>query len=220
MDEYHETLGEVASYILSSDDTIRQSREFQAGGKLYKGFQISRSNNIISIVSPQESGYLSVELSSTLAARTQGTVDEDGLEQIHKQHQNNVNQNINETEALDLHLRQELPDLDDENTRAAMEEIEQIIDDVNVRLDWVSYSDTNLLNGFIIYTRLFPDSLSIESYDDSVNQIRHYAPQIEDEFINAFGSFLEEIEGDSEEVPTGGGDSEEVRRGTGGRGFA
>jgi uncharacterized protein YoaH (UPF0181 family) len=220
MDKYHETLGKIASYILSSDDTIRQSRVFQADGKLYKGFEIARDNNIISIMSTNESGYISVELTSTLATKTREIIDEDSLKRIHEQQQSNVNQNLDEREALDLHLRQKLPNFDNEETQAAMEEIEQIIDDSEVRLDWIPYSDTNLLNGFIIYTRIFPESLSIESYDRAVNRIRHYAPHVEDEFNNAFGSFLKEIEGADSEVPTGGGESEEVRRGTGDRGFA
>ncbi|MYL17484.1 hypothetical protein GLW36_12625 [Halorubrum terrestre] len=220
MDEYHETLGRVASCILSSDDTIRQSRVFQVDGRLYKGYQIVRDNNIINVVSTKESGYINVELTTTLAARLQGIIDEADLERIVKQQQNSINQNIDKSEALDLHLRQELPDLDDESTRAAMEEIEEVVDDTDVRLDWVTYNDSGLLNGFTLYTRLFPESLSIESYDQSVNRISHYGPKVEDGFTNAFGSFLEDIEADDEEVPTGGGDSEEVGQGVGGRGFA
>ena len=209
MDQFHQLLGTVGGYILASDDTIRRSRNFSNRGKVYKGYQIIRNNSIVDLVSPKESEYINVELSDTLSSKLENSLNEQRVTQLHSEYQNELNQQISVEEAFDMHIRKNLPDIEDKETKSILDELKEIITDPNVRIDWVTYRDTSLLDGFIIYTRLFPDSISLESYDSAVNSISHYGPKIDEGFSDNFGEFVKEFQDEGEKMPTGGSEGEQ-----------
>lgn len=218
MDDYHEQLGEIAGYILASDDQILSSQQFSNENHTYKGYRAYRSNSVIQITIPHNSGYINVEVSVRLSQRLQNALGEDTLEHLKSEYETDIGQSVSNGEVVDLHLRNSLPNIEDDGTKAALHEIQESIDDPDVRLEWQTYSDTQLVDGFIVFTRLFPDSLSLQEYDAAVNQIDYYAPMIDDEFTNAFGEFVEDLQDDAEESPTGGDEKQEPE--STGRGFA
>jgi hypothetical protein len=144
----------------------------------------------------------------TLSGLFSNAVDNSDLAALQSEYPDEVTQGMNEHDLLDYHLRHSLADTSDDDTQAALSEIEGEVDNPDARLEWKTYNDTDLLNGFILFTRLYPESLSLESYDTAVNLISHYGTQLDDEFFNAFGSFIKEAQSDSEEQPTGSGSDE------------
>ncbi|MFB6101161.1 MAG: hypothetical protein ABEJ73_01175 [Haloplanus sp.] len=220
MDEYYETLGRIGACILASDDPIRGSRSFSNSGQLYKGYRVIRNNTAINLVAPSESEYINVETIIQLSVRFRNAIGEDGIKQLHAEYQNDLGQNVDEEEVVDIHLRRNLAEIDTEETQAATTEIERSVTDPDVRLNWITYDDTQLLNGFILRTRLFPDTVSVETYDAAVNRISHYAPRVDEAFTDRFGGFIEEIRDADENLPTGGADEGESEPESTGRGFA
>lgn len=216
MDDYHEELGRIGGFILSSNDTLNSEVKFTSNGETYKGYRINRDGAHMNVVSPDDSTYINVEIDVSLSRQFGDAVDEDVLSDLYSEYPQEVTSGMSDHDMADYHLRQSLVDVNDESTLAARQEMEELIDDPDVRIDWKTYSDTDLLDGFILYTRLFPDALSLEAYDAAVNRISHYGKRLDDELRSAFGGFIEEVQSEAEEQPTGGGDDS----GPSGRSFA
>jgi hypothetical protein len=220
MNEYYETLGRLGACILAADDSIRGSRSFSNGGQLYKGYRVIRNNTAVALVVPSESEYVNVETIIQLSGRFRRAVDAEGIEQLRAEYGNDLGGSVDDEAVIDLHLRRNLAATDADETQAAITDIERSIDDPDVRLNWLTYDDTELLDGFLLRTRLFPDSLSVETYEGAVNRISHYAPRLDDAFTDAFGEFIEELRDADEDLPTGGANEEEREPEISGRGFA
>lgn len=217
MDEYHEELGRVGGFILASNDTLNGNTKFTTAGETYKGYRIYRDGAHIRIVSPADSSYLNVEIDVSLSGQFGDAVDEDVLSDLYSQYPKEVTNGMSDHDMADYHVRQSLVDINDDSTQAARREMEELIDDPDVRIEWKTYGDTDLLDGFILYTRLFPDSLTLDAYDAAVNRISHYGKQLDDELRSAFGAFIEEAQSDAEDQPTGSGGDDS---GPSGRSFA
>jgi len=217
MDDYHETLGRIAGYIHASGGSLKGGLRFSDNNETYKGYKIHRNNTFIDIVSPADSEYIEVKLNVYLSRQFRDAVEDVDLATLRMDYPDEVTQGMTEEDLIDFHLRKHLPDTSDESTQTTQDEMQKLIDDPDVRLNWLTYEDTDKLDGFILYTHLFPESLSIKAYDSAVNLISHFGTRLDDELFDAFGSFIQEAQSDEGEQPTGtSGD----RDGPSGRSFA
>lgn len=170
--EVFDALGQVASYVLSVDDSIKGDYKFPTNGGVTRVLAFERDNHRYNVRAPASKRYFSVDyilrLTSEFEADLQSSPDE--VDSILRDHEIALDEAPQE-DRIQAAAKFYVSSIPDESIQAVTEQIGQRMTQVNCQHEWLWTGDENQIwDGIRVTRRIYPyeAGFSVRDFDQAV----------------------------------------------------
>lgn len=170
--EVFDALGQVASYALSVDDSIRGDYKFPTQGGMTHGLAFERDNHQYDIRAPASKRYFSVDYRLRLTEEFKDYLrsNPDEVNSILQDHQTRLEDSPQE-DRVQAAAKFHVSSIPDEDVQAVTEQIRHRMTQVNCQHEWLSAGDENQIwDGIRVTRRIYPyeSDFSVRDFDQAV----------------------------------------------------